>query len=565
MPDEIGDFLSIGSIVRVPLAGRRVRGYVVDIGDGDVSDLKDIRSVSGAWPSFTQATLQTLRWAANHYVAPLSVLIAKTTPPNLSRRAGLRRLSSIPPMSSPVPLLTAAGAAGKHGRATQLLAGANWHQLIRASITDVVRAGRSVMVVAPTTTEAMRLADELSVDFGARIVEVADQSDAALTTAWSVAAAQPGVVVIGTARVVWWPIARLSMVVLLEDGRRGMKERQTPSVAVGAVARRRSAIERFPVLHIGRVPTTEVVSEGVAIQKVAGRLWPLVEVIDRTEEPPGGGVVTQRSRAAVAAAVRRGQRVLVFTHRRGYAPASRCASCRQLRTCDSCDARPDPGVNCTRCGAVLGPCRACGGRRFEPLGAGYGRVVEELRRVVGNDVGGADDERPVTVGTERDLVGLDPVDLAVAVDADGLVRGTNYRAGEDALALLARVAAAVSSGQGKRLVVQTADPGHPIFSALRRGEPEPYLRDELVIRTQLGLPPVGEVIVVEVTGTDDHSPLDGVFDGVSAFGPAAVDGRWRWLIQGPDLSAVRPQLAVAAGKFRDRGVKVRIDVDPRSL
>ena len=105
-------------------------------------------------------------------------------------------------MSSPVPLLTAAGAAGKHGRATQLLAGANWHQLIRASITDVVRAGRSVMVVAPTTTEAMRLADELSVDFGARIVEVADQSDAALTTAWSVAAAQPGVVVIGTARVV---------------------------------------------------------------------------------------------------------------------------------------------------------------------------------------------------------------------------------------------------------------------------------------------------------------------------------------------------------------------------
>ena len=148
------------------------------------------------------------------------------------------------------------------------------------------------------------------------------------------------------------------------------------------------------------------------------------------------------------------------------------------------------------CGASLGPCSACGGRRFEPLGAAYGRVVEELRRVVGNDVGGAADGRPVVVGTERDLVGLGPVDLSVAVDADGLVRGTNYRAGEDALALLTRVAAAVVPGQGKRLMVQTADPDHLLFSALRRGDPELYLRNELEIRGQLGLPPVGEVIIV---------------------------------------------------------------------
>ena len=181
------------------------------------------------------------------------------------------------------------------------------------------------MIITPTAVEAMTLADDLSGDFGSRVIEVADQSDATVTTAWSVAAAQPGSVLIGTARIVWWPVSSLAMIVVVEGGRRGMKERQTPAVAAAAVARRRSAVERVPLLHVGRVPTTDVVAEGIAIERTPGRLWPLIEIVDRTEEPPGGGVVTQRARAAVAGAVRRGERVLVFTHRRGYAPASRCA------------------------------------------------------------------------------------------------------------------------------------------------------------------------------------------------------------------------------------------------
>ena len=442
VPPDLASNVSVGSIVRVPLGGRKVRGFVVEVSASSEEGLKEVRSISGAWPAFTAHTLQTLSWAATHYVAPLSVLLGKTTPPNLPRKAGLRRLPSVPPASSPVPEATAAAAKGSHSRATQILAGTDWPELMRRTITDVVKGDRSVMIVAPTAVEARSLADELGGDFGARIVEVADQSDARLTTAWSVAAAQPGMVVIGTPRVIWWPIRRLAMIVLVEDGRRGMKERQTPAVAAASIARRRSEVERFPVVHIGRVPTADALAGGIAISSTPGRLWPLVEVVDRSEEPPGGGVVTQRARAAIAGAVGRDERVLVFTHRHGYAPASRCGACRELRSCAVCGARPDPGTTCARCGADLGPCRSCGGRRFEPLGAAFGRVVEELRRVVGSDVGGLIDGRLVTVAAERDLVGLAPVDLSVAVDADGLVRGTNYRAAEDA------VGVAGSGGRG---------------------------------------------------------------------------------------------------------------------
>ena len=64
MPDELSADIAIGSIVRVPLSGRRVRGYVVELGDASPEGLKDVRSISGARSCFTPATLQTLRWAA---------------------------------------------------------------------------------------------------------------------------------------------------------------------------------------------------------------------------------------------------------------------------------------------------------------------------------------------------------------------------------------------------------------------------------------------------------------------------------------------------------------------
>lgn len=565
VPDELTERISVGSIVRVPLSGRRVRGYVTELTDGSTDGLKSVRTVSGAWPCFTPATLQTLRWAATHYVAPLSVVLGKTAPPNLPRKAGERALPSVPPTTSPVPEVTEAAVAGRHGRVTHLLTASPYAEGIRRTVTPVVRAGRSVMIVAPTVAEVRALADDLGRDFGSRVVEVADQSDATVTTAWSVTAAQSGLVLVGTPRVVWWPVETLSLAVVVEPGRRSMKERQTPAVAVDEVMRRRGAVERFPVLQLGRVPTVEGLSRGVDIRRGMGRLWPQVEIVDRGEEPPGSGVVSVRAKTAIAATTGRGGRVLVFTHRRGYSSASRCVACRTLRTCQSCGSRPDPGTTCTRCAARLTPCENCGGSRFEPLGAAFGRVVEELRRVVGARVGSVDDGRPVMVGTERDLVGVTGVDLAVAVDADGLVRGTNYRAAEDALALLARVASTVRSASGNRMMVQTADPAHPLFTALRRSDPEPFLSDDLKTRSALGLPPLGEVIVLETSETDELNLLDGVFDGATAFGPAVVRDRLRWLIQGDDLTEVRKRLAAAAAKLRDRGVRVRIDVDPREL
>jgi primosomal protein N' (replication factor Y) len=571
LPESLARDVQVGSMVRVPLSGRRVRGYVVGMRHGDDRGLKEVVSVSGELPVFTPRLLETLRWCAVHYVAPLAVLLRRAAPASLPRGT---RGEPAPPMgevpAGPVPRLSEASASGRHVRPHYLLASGKWGERALAAAGPVLAAGRSAMVVAPTAAEAEVVAGAAGKVAGERLLlGLSEHPDREQTAAWMRARLTPGSLVVGTRGVALWPVAGLALVIVVDEGRRGMKERQTPTVHVREVIRRRAAVERFNLLFVGRVPTTELLAAGVEVVRLPGRTWPLVEVVDRRDDPPRSGLISDRALMALHLVVKEGGRAFVFTHRRGYAPAFRCGACRTLRRCPACGARPERGDACPRCGGTLGPCAACGAGRFEPLGAGVGRVTEELRRVLGRDrVGEGGSGAPVLVGTERDLVAVPPVRLAVAVDADGLLLAPNYRAGEEGLRLLARLVGTVEQGSGRRSIVQTAQPEHPVIVALRRGDPLPYLQEELENRSALGFPPAGEIIVLEVReppSDADARLREAVGESGAVLGPAERRGRTRWLIQGSSLGGTRVALRPLVQHLRDSGARVHVDVDPLDL
>lgn len=300
----------------------------------------------------------------------------------------------------------------------------------------------------------------------------------------------------------------------------------------------------------------------------AGRVWPLVEILDRREDPPGGRVISTRGIQAIAQTVKRSGQVFVFVSRRGYAPAFRCVRCRTLRKCPHCGAGPDRGDRCRRCGAQLGPCVACGGRRFEPLGAGLGRVLEQLQQRFGADATGQESHRQIIVGTERDLPWVPEAALAMAVDADSLLLAPHYRAEEDAMRLLARVAATVARGRGHRCLIQTAQPEHRALVALRHGHPLDFLATLAAERERDHLPPATELLAVEVAGdaTARHDDLAVLEDEqVHIHGPDIGGERTRWFVQGGDLHRTRVQLRTVVQRWCDAGLKVRIDADPIDL
>lgn len=567
IPD--GMIVSVGSVVRVPLGVRRVRGFVVGTRLGDTAALKEIIAVSGDYPVFDEQLLRTLRWAALHYVAPQATLLGRAAPANLPRGKAPMIAGDIVGQESPLPPVSAAAASGGYARPTYLIAGREQVAAVAGLVSDAVTAGRNVAVVAPTLVESEQIATGLQLNFGTRVVQVASATPARdATRTWVRVRSATGSVLVGTPEIALWPVRDLAMWVVVGEGRRAMKAKQTPTLHVRELVRRRSAVERTPLVFLGQVPTLEVVSRGVAVVSPSGRSWPFVDIVDRGEDGTGGRVLATRTVQSIHSTVAGGGQVFVFVSRRGYAPAFRCVKCRQLRRCSECGAGPGRADRCRRCGAKLGVCSACGSNRFEPLGAGLGRVIEEASGRLGDIVGPVGSGRQVIVGTERDLPYVPPAALAVVADADSLLLAPHYRAEEDALRLIARVAISVVRGRGRRCLVQSSQPAHRVLAALRHGKATELLQTLAEEREDDGLPPAVELIAIEVTGplaTPNAEMRDVVGAAGEVHGPESGGGRTRWLVQGASLGEVRIRLRAAVQRWRDEGLKVRIDADPVDL
>ncbi|MPZ51566.1 MAG: hypothetical protein GEU79_02335 [Acidimicrobiia bacterium] len=541
--------------MRVPLGGRRVRGYVVGHAEEAKGPLKPIAGVSGDLPVFDEPLLGVLRWVSDHYVAPLSVVLEKSAPPNNPILSG-------PPDEQPASSRAVKASAPPLALVQRWGVG-NWV----AGVRNTLKSGRSSMVVVATVTEANQVSSRLETETESEVLLLTgDTPDADATRIWMLAATKPGVVLVGTPRVVLWPVARLGSIVVIEEARRAMKERQTPTIHVREVVLQRAKAHGARAVFVGPTPSVELAGADAELQVREGRVWPPVEIIDRSEEAPGGPLITERAQISIRRVLAREGRVLVFTHRRGYAAATRCVACGTLRRCPSCGSRPGPGESCERCGAALGGCVQCGGRRFEALGAGVGRVNQELSRVLGDD---ADDDGKVQIVTERDLPTVEAVDLAIAVDLDGLLYAPHFRAAEEALRVMVRVAGRLRQS-GSRLMIQTTSPEHPVSLALTKGDPVDFLRHEMETRREAGYPPVGDLVVLEIRGDEiDPSSVDEELRALSGemmiMGPAVRDEGARWLVQGDNLQPLLKDLRNLIQQWRDRGMVVRVDVDPIDL
>ncbi|HKX73909.1 MAG TPA: hypothetical protein VJR05_00765 [Acidimicrobiia bacterium] len=570
LTESLQPLVKLGSVVRVPLSGRRVRGFVVEVGERPPQGLRPVAALSMAPPIFDLGLLKVMQWAAQRYVAPLAVVLERALPPNL--------VNSIPtspdppgeaPTIHPLAGLAVDSASGRRRPPVALIERFDHLEWMAAVAPPILASGKSVMVVTATAPEADRLAQAAEAVVGEPAVSLIGphRSDAENSRAWA-EAQTGGRIVVGTPRVAGWSVNRLGLAVVVEEGRRAMKERQTPTVHVRDFLRMRGRTTRHNLAFVGPTPTLETLAGGASVVRASPRAWPPVEIVDRTQEPPTPGVIGHRALNAVRAVAGRGGRIFVFAHRRGYAPAMRCERCRTIRRCPKCGARPEPAPDCARCGQALGPCRDCGHERFVPLGAGVGRVTDEIKGLLGPsalaEAGG-----PVTVGSEADIAGLNNLDLAVAVDADGLILGSHFRAAEEALRVLARLAGVVGSGGGRRALVQTSLPEHGVLRALQRGDPMLFLEEELEERRRLRFPPASELVVVEMRGSIPPGAEAGLAE---AAGPAAVmgpahrpDERHRWLIQADDLTRFRHELRPLVQKWREAGTTVRIDTDPIDL
>ncbi len=319
-------------------------------------------------------------------------------------------------------------------------------------------------------------------------------------------------------------------------------------------------------------------------------------------------------RTAMSGVLGRGEQVLLFLNRRGYAPLTLCRHCGHRFGCPNCTAwlvehRFRRQLQCHHCGFTVprpDTCPHCGTEdSLVACGPGVERIAEEVESIVpgkriaimtSDNVHGPDEaaalvkeiaarEVDLLIGTQMVAKGhhFPFLTLVGVIDADLGLSGGDLRAAERTYQMLQQVAGrAGRADRPGRVMLQTYEPEHPVLTALIGGQDEEFFQLEREAREFGGWPPFGRLAALVVSGRDPNLVDDVAAalgrtapntEGVRVLGPAPApfailrgQYRRRLLMKTGRAIPVQPLLRAWLDQVKiPSSVRVRVDVDPYSF
>jgi primosomal protein N' (replication factor Y) len=554
----------VGTIVRIPLHGRRVRGWVLDadVAEPEVEGarLRDVLAVVSAGPP--PGVVDLCRWAAWRWAGPLSTFLRAASPPNVVAAGVEPELETavypaVPAQRRPLVVLAPADDAN-------------------AVVHSLVASERSSLVIDPDPARSKRLAVDLS-DLGREVIELrSDRGAAEQTDAWQRARAG-ACVAVGGRTAVWAPIPDLEAVIVVDEADESLEDERAPTWNARDVAVERSRRAGSRLHMVTPAPTVDAMVALGDPNFGEGRRWPRVAVVDTRDEAPGQALLT----SVLADELRRvrdvGGRSVCVLNRRGRARLLACRSCGELARCERCGAtvhEQGDGFVCRSCGTERpAVCLHCQASRFRAVRPGVARVRDDLAALLpraGVMAVDATTKSPipdadVLIGTEAVLHRTPPgraVGLVAFLELDQELLAPRARAAEQALWLLVRAARLLGPRDARgALLLQTRMPEHEVVVAARDGDPLAVADAERARRRALGWPPFGGAAELSGDAVAVTAACDAlrIVDTVTVLGPVA-DGK-RALVRAATVGALCDAL-VHVGPAHALG-RLRVDVDPR--
>ncbi len=553
VPDALAPLVRVGAIVRVPLHGRRVRGWVVADGvtPGTDERLLEVLAVASDGPPADVVALAD--WIAWRWSGPRIAVLRSASAPNR-----VPPTASAPPAPEVAPQKPLSGSARAQVRRRAVRTPPLADR--REQVAAMCPADGSTIVAVADPSRARSLAQYLRRAGRAVAFLHSDDPDAARTDSWR-RAAQGSCVVVGGRTAALAPVPDLAATVVVDDADEALQEERSPTWHARDVLLERAERAGAPFAVVSPAPTVEAlaiprIEVDAPASDVEARGWPRTLVVDRREEPPGAGLLTD----ALTGALRESAAVSVCVlNRRGRFRLLACDACHALLRWDRGADRP---LVCDECGA----------NRLRVLRAGVARVREELaalfpkREVVDVDaataeVGAAD----IVIGTEavlhRPELRRRRPSLVAFLDLDQELLAPRFRAAAQAHWLATR-GAQLLAGRPRdetQLVVQARQADHEVVRALVTGRPVLVAEAESERRRAIGFPPFGAV--AELSG--EEPAVLATIDAIGGLGAVQVVGptEGRALVVAPDVESLADALAVGHAAARPVG-RVRTAVDP---
>jgi primosomal protein N' (replication factor Y) len=438
---------------------------------------------------------------------------------------------------------------------------------------------------------------------------------------WLEAQRGSAAIVIGTRSAIFTPLHHLGLIIVDEEHDGSFKQQDSFRYHARDIGILRARQLNIPIILGSATPSLETLQNALLgkyqyhqLTKRAGQsTQSKLELIDVAQQQMEHGL-SGTLKKAIENTLARGEQVLIFLNRRGYAPAINCQECHWIAECQRCNKpytlHQGQGLlichHCTAQQRIPPQCPGCGSIRIKPMGQGTEQLEERISELF-PDISTVridrdstrkkgelakllqevtDKEHQLLIGTQMLAKGhhFPDVTLVAILDVDGALFSFDFRAAEHMAQLLVQVAgrAGRESKPGK-VLIQTNFPDHPLLQDLVHNGYGHFAKYALTERKQALLPPFSFQALFRAEANYPSYPEKFLrqlamhsFDDCQLAGPipAAMEkkgGKFRFhlIVQGKSRKALHMAILqlIAQVSHNEWQNKVRwsIDVDPLDL
>ena len=490
-------------------------------------------------------------------------------------------------------------------------------------IEEVLKKGKQVLVLVPEIGLTPQTVRRFQARFNVEIdVLHSNLNDTQRLNVWARARTGQSAIVIGTRSALFTQFSDLGLIILDEEHDGSFKQQdgwRYHARDLGIVLAQKLNI---PILLGSATPSLESVNNvqngkyhHLVLSKRAGNSTALRQfVIDLKHQRIQNGLsepLLQRMQEHLE----KGNQVLLFLNRRGFAPVLLCHECGWIDECHHCEKpytyhQHQRVLRCHHCGAqktVPMQCGHCGSTHLVTTGLGTEQLEETLKaRFPQYNIARIDRDstarkgklegylEDIQQGKSQILIGTQMlakghhfpnVTLVALVNVDNALFSLDFRAEERLAQLYVQVAG--RSGRAEKqgeVVLQTHYPDHPLLTTLLEKGYQAFAEETLKLRHNMGLPPFSFQALFKAQCRHSEeaenalSQLASFFyeqkiEGLQVLGPIpapfskkAGQYRWQLLLQ----HASRKQLQVALSRYspeliKSSQVRLILDVDPLDL
>ena len=415
------------------------------------------------------------------------------------------------------------------------ITGSGKTEVYLALIERTLAQGRQALLLVPEIGLAPQTVRRLRERLGVPVeVLHSNLAEGERARAWLRMRSGEAKVVLGTRSAVFTPLPHAGLIIIDEEHDSAYKQQEGFRYHARDLALVRARALQVPVVLGSATPSLESLANVEAGRyrtlhlrsRPAATQPPQVQVIDMRAQRLEHGL-SPALLHAVSETVARGEQVLVFRNRRGYAPVLLCHSCGWHAECPRCEHpltlhaawRKLVCHHCDLHAAVPAACPVCGAQELKPQGQGTERLEEALlahfpqvpvlridrettrrrdafEQLLGNL---AQDAPAILVGTQMLAKGHDLPNLTLVaiVGVDEGLLSVDFRASERLAQLVVQVAGrAGRASKPGRVLLQTHHPDHPLLRALLAQGYAAAAKELLAERRQTGLPPYGHQVLL---------------------------------------------------------------------